>query len=157
MLVVNYQTWAVMGISQNSVLSKVIETICSWFRRWSKWDHRPTRMEWMILDVHMFTCLFSGRNIFKQVWIILTPTLRTCFRPNKRTNSWSLGFRRSIFIPQCWRLKKHVKNSKLTGATGPNWSLNPSLAHHFVPKLIITSWWFQPIWKILVKLDRFPR
>ena len=21
----------------------------------------------------------------------------------------------------------------------------------------MTSWWFQPIWKILVKLDRFPR
>lgn len=54
MLVVNYQTW-VMGISQNSVLSKAIETIWSWLGRWSKWEARPTRMEWMILDVHM-TC-----------------------------------------------------------------------------------------------------
>ena len=27
----------------------------------------------------------------------------------------------------------------------------------WIVKVIKTSWWFQPIWKILVKLDRFPR
>ena len=45
------------------------------------------------------------------------------------------------------------------------WSINKKINNHYSSPMLhptnkstrITSWWFQPNWKILVKLDHFPR
>ena len=73
--------------------------------------------------------------------------------------AWNQGFDISTAINSCRfpvsaKRKYHVESSRPRGIQGEaNWPRHWGVYFW----LFLTSWWFQPIWNMLVKLDPFPR
>ncbi len=117
--------------------------------------------KWWLGGICSGAMLVSGRVIFNHIspiWLLMAEILHHlgCMKPYKwwdklPINWWSicgnlsLG---SIFLMQfsLESLRDRVKISELR-----------TLLTYLTIYIYISSWWFQPIWKILVKMGIFPK
>ena len=88
-------------------------------------------------------------------WIL--PTLKSSFCTlciGLEPRIWYQHGKNSCRFPVSAKRKYHVESSRPRGIQGEaNWPRHWGVYFW----LFSTSWWFQPIWNMLVKLDHFPR
>ena len=85
---------------------------------------------------------FSKKNVITWAWVVFSEILGSLATHPFR-NAWRRLRRWNLQPSKRNRLILHSRNSRV--------------AKKKTETNILTSWWFQPIWKILVKLDHFPK
>ena len=128
-------------------------------RRVTKWSRalnlsKSSQSFWYL---HLLNHPTSLTNL-SQVKQYCRQALSSCHINEKR---WGISTRymlKVLELPITSKWEPSFPSSRLAGASG-RW-LEKSSGHLFdeYVKLITTSsWWFQPVWKILVKLAHFPK
>ena len=86
---------------------------------------------------------FSQKKVMTWAWVVFSEILGIFSNPPETRNAWRRLRRWNLQPSKRNRLILHSRNSRV--------------AKKKPETNILTSWWFQPIWKILVKLDHFPK
>ena len=126
--------------------------------------HIQHRKHYVILHVILVTNWCAEKpSICHEV-----PYLPLCvqLKPRKKTKQtsiprfffvfvWFFGWQPSNprTIPKEMKVFAKLGSRKVASFPGSGVRWSPDLEYDF----FLSSWWFQPIWKILVKLDHFPR
>ena len=104
-----------------------------------------TRGWWKNYSALISKCLIKG-NIFSKLFFVYMLSRETWKENKKKTHVEHL--KSTIFHVQLWTWKRGQLCQEAISYITPK---KIQFQHQF------SNWWVQPIWKILVKLDHFPR